>query len=302
MNQDQPMAPVSPWKYKSTTGLHYDLGLLNQALSFTSDALSATVYVRPCGGKIQPTDSCPENSAVCTVDFSQASTSTSSAEKAISFGSSQNIQWSDGMEDSTVEAIYGSGEICNNGIARKSVVEYICNLWGAESHIVNVTMADDCSLQIKVESKYVCSIEQYCGSNYDSSDCKSAGVCQWDKNAYKCVMSDEKNHLRLHSDLLGLVLIACSAVLMVCTCGLCICACKRRRAARRSACKVPMRKVCRKSGKNVKKVSPVKEQEYAPFQVPFQLVPGGFAPNPYSEVQGYPMTTFVAPAGENQQV
>jgi len=39
-------------------------------------------------------------------------------------------------------------------------------------------------------------------------------------------------------------------------------------------------------------------------EVPFQLIPGGFAPNPYVDGQGYAMTTFLVPAGgqKNEQV
>jgi len=285
----------SPCKYQSPSGLHYDFSLFDYGLGLWVDSLAATVYIHPCSGSSWQ-GLCPDDTMVCFVENTGVGTT-----KAISYGSNKAVQWAD-SRDNSIEATYGNGEICNNGIARKTVVEYICKLnSNPPSRIVNITMMDSCSVQIIVESQFVCPVEKYCGNIADSSDCNSkeqSGLCVWSKENNKCIMNDMKNHMRFHSDLLGLVLIACSGVLLLCTCGLCICACKRRRALKRSQRgKAPARKVSRKSsGKSVKKVS-VKEPEYTPFQVPFQLVPGGFAPNPYSEVQGYPMTTFVAPAG-----
>jgi len=273
-----------PCKYTSTSGLHYDLTLYPYEMQHFQSSPSASIYMRPCSGIFSSGGSdCPEESTVCMID---------SSGKAINFGSEHAVQWADG-KDGSVEAIYGNGELCNNGIPRKTVVDYICT--SAFDHklvtsiIVNVTMIDSCTAHFIVDN--VCSIEMYCGSVHDSDDCSSKevtkGHCKWNKTTSKCVYNDEKSNGKCY--MFGIVLIVSgSTLLLLSVCSLCVCLLNRRKSR------------ASRKGSNVrkgKKVS-VKEPEYTPFQVPFQLVPGGFAPNPYSEVQGYPMTTFVTPGDQ----
>jgi len=284
--------------YKSTTGEEYDLRLLenNAVVDYQYfDATSkSTFYFRPCGSV--KTSGCESGSSVCMIN---------SAGKAVNFGTGP-AQWADGAENgASIEATYGKGELCNNGVPRKTIVEYVCNLNAVSSSIVRGTF-DECSAEFVIESPYACSVSNYCQSIDNSASCDAQdGLCKWANN--KCehkLACPGWKHLS-HSGLFVIIILASTGGLLACTLCLCVCACRRRRRCRSArACRRFNKKTARKNTKVEKKqVKKVTEVEYAPFQMPFQLVPGGFAPiNPYSNIQGYPLVTFVAPQTEPEQV
>jgi len=282
--------------YRSTRGVDYDLRLLeNNAVvdyQFFDAASKSTFYFRPCGAV--KTSGCDQGSSVCMIN---------SAGKAVNFGSGQPL-WADGVENgASIEATYGQGELCNNGVPRKTVVEYVCNLQ-APSSIMSGSF-DDCSASFVIETPYACPVVDYCHSIDTSGICESQdGLCTWigGKCEHKLGCAGWK---RLsHSGVFVIILLTSAGVLLACTLCLCVCACRRRRRCRTSrTCRRFNKKAARKCNKVEKKrTNKGQEVEYAPFQMPFQLVPGGFAPiNPYSNIQGYPLVTFVAPQPETEQ-
>jgi len=238
----------------------------------------------------------------------------SAANKAVDFGSVKSVQWSDGVEDgASIEAIYGNGELCNNGIPRKTIVEYVCNLNQVANSqaIKSVSMIDECTAKMIIESAYACPVNKYCASISTSESCSNQEkLCRWSSG--KCEAATGCGWRRLtdgeSGGLVLIVLVTLIGAAVACTCGLCVCCCVRKRRARKGRKCMMMRRCSRKNGKTPSKKRAAKKQEqqeveYAPFQMPLQLIPGGFAPiNPYSNIQGYPMVTLVAPGGEEEQV
>jgi len=235
--------------------------------------------------------------------------------KAVNFGSVNAVQWSDGSEDgAAIEAVYGNGELCNNGIPRKTIVEYVCSISKLETSqaIKSVTMIDECTAKMVVESAYACPVNTYCATLKDSETCSNQEkLCKW--TAGKCTPASGcagwKSFTSSSSGgVLIILVLSCVGVALACTCGLCVCCCLRKKGRRNRKCMMARRcskKNARSARSANKKKGVRKEQEveYAPFQMPVQLIPGGFAPiNPYSNIQGYPMVTLVAPTGEEEQV
>jgi len=304
-NEDKDKGKGGICRYKSTKGVEYDLRLLEHKAivdyQYFDPATRNTFYFRPCG--MVKTTGC-EASSVCMVNANG---------KAVNFGTTTAIQWADGSENgASIEASYGLGEPCNNGVHRKTIVEYVCNLNAQKSSITQATF-DDCSATFVLESPYVCPVANYCKSIGTPESCSSQdGLCKWKEG--QCMHEDKPCGLAGHFShapaLFAIILITSTGALLACTLGLCICACRRRRARicrSRSGTRRCGRKSSRKGlikVKNVKKqpAAPKTDVEYAPFQMPFQLVPGGFAPiNPYNNIQGYPMVTFVAPQADPEQ-
>jgi len=311
----KPIIPNSVCHYTSTKGVEYDLRLLDHNavtdLQYYDVASANTFYFRPCGtvSAYHNKDSVCPASAVCMVN---------SAGKAVSFGSGSAVQWADGVEDhASIEAAYPNGETCNNGAARKTFVEYVCNLKKtvASNSIVNVTMIDDCTAKFIIESAYACPVANYCASVPTSSQCNNQdSLCRWVSGSCKSASTPFFGMAVMHaSGLFAIILITITGVLLACTFGLCFCACRKRRSLKsKGTCRkaaVLNRRASRKSGKQSgnkkQKKNAEQDVEYAPFQMPFQLVPGGFASvNPYSNIQGYPMVTLVAPVApeDHEQV
>jgi len=201
--------------------------------------------------------------------------------------------------------LHGDGELCGNGIARKSVITYVCNMKGDVSYPKISGTVEDCTVSLTVETPFACPTANYCASISSDEKCNTqGGVCVWAFG--KCRVNS--GCLGFASGTAGLVaflLVTVTGLLLLCTCGLCICACKKRRAARKARrVGAPFRRSCKKARKSSKKTAaPREDAEYVPFQMPFQLIPGGNAPvDPYSNIQGYPMVTLVAPGTEEQDV
>jgi len=239
----------------------------------------------------------------------------SAANKAVDFGSVKSVQWSDGVENgASIEAIYGNGELCNNGIPRKTIVEYVCDLNKKSNSqaIVSVAMIDECTAKMIVESAYACPVKVYCASIASSDSCSNQDkLCRWSSGKCEAATGCAGWRQLTEGESGGLVLIILVTLIgaaVACTCGLCVCCCVRKRRARKGKKCMMMRRCSKRNGKTPSKKRSAKKQEqqeveYAPFQMPLQLIPGGFAPiNPYSNIQGYPMVTLVAPGGEDEQV
>jgi len=289
--------PQGTCHYKSTAGVDYDLRLMESNAvtdyQYFDPSTGSTFYFRPCGHV--KAAGCDENASVCMVN---------AAGKAVSYGTLP-ARWADGAVAGSIEASYGSGEPCNNGVDRKTLITYVCS---ANPTSVLPGALDECYAEFAVESSFACPAANYCAGIENSQSCEAQdGLCKWasGKCEYKLGCTGWK-HMSHASALFLIVLLTCTGVLLACTLCLCVCACRKRRRCRqmRLRCKRLSRKPVVKTAKVEKKRSDKKAQdvEYAPFQMPFQLVPGGFAPlNPYSNIQGYPMVTFVAPQAEPEQ-
>jgi len=290
--------PVNVCHYRSTTGVDYDLRLLeNNAVTdyqYFDSSTGSTFYLRPCAA-VKATG-CDEDASVCMVN---------SAGKGVNYGSLP-ARWADGAAPGSIEATYGNGETCDNGVNRKTVVTYVCSL-NSPTAISSVTIGD-CYVEFEIQSPFACPVANYCASIENTETCEAQdGLCKWANGKCESKMGCLGwKHMSHASALFLIILLTCTGVLLACTLCLCVCACRKRRArcrqmqARRLTC----RGTTAKTNKVEKKRTAKKAQdvEYAPFQMPFQLVPGGFAPiNPYSNIQGYPMVTFVAPQTEPEQ-
>jgi len=305
--------PPNVCHYKSTKGVDFDLRILNHTttdLQYFDAASSTTFYFSPCGvvsvSSVQIENSCPKGSSMCMI---------TSQGKSVNFGSVNAVQWSDGVEDgASIEAIYGNGEQCNNGIPRKTIVEYVCDLNKLEtaSAIQSVSLIDDCTAKMTIRSAYACPVKTFCKSLSTLDSCVNTDkLCYWSASG-KCEPTTGcigwKRFTENAGGVVMIVILSVIAAALACTCGLCVCCCirKKSRRMRNRKCML-MKRSNKKSARTPSKKRTVKKQdqevEYAPFQMPVQLVPGGFAPvNPYSNIQGYPMVTLVAPTGEEEQV
>jgi len=288
-------------KYTNTKGANFNLNLLaknNQYdLSFVDSKSSSTFYFSPCG----------QNNTLYALPVGTAAYQQLSTSKIIVWGTSASAQVSDAGSglNSSMEIIYGNGEICNNGVARKTIITYVCDITHSTSYPTITGEIDECSTSIVVKTPFACPVANYCATIHNDESCNShEGICVWSFG--KCRANGCFYSSFASGGILALVLITVTGLLLLCTCGLCICACKKRRNCKRRNAKAINRrsskKATKKSGK--KTGQPRNEStEYAPFQMPFQLIPGGNAPvNPYSNVQGYPMVTLVAPGTAEQDV
>jgi len=270
-------------QYKSVNGSIYDLHLMDiKSVSDHSYIVPSgiSVYFRSCGFVKNP--AC-QHSSVCVV---------SPEGKAVDFGSYKHLQFAEGSSDlgSSIEATYGNGEICSNGIPRKTLVQYTCGLDAAQTLITRVDYTD-CYMQILVQSAHACSTSAFCGSLTSRSECENQeGFCSWASNN-TCQARDSgcaiTRFLGKHhgSFLAAFVLLAFFGVLLSISLCLFLCACrsKRIRAARAA-------QLAKQNDKSAKKAA-----SSVPYQPALQLIPGGFAPvNPYA-FQGYPMVQLVAP-------
>jgi len=189
----------------------------------------------------------------------------------------------------------------------------VCDLNKLEtaSAIQSVTLIDDCTAKMIIQSAYACPVKTFCESLPTLDSCvNTEKLCVWATG--KCEPATGCIGWKRFTDNAGgvvmIVVLSVIAAALACTCGLCVCCCIRKKNRRMRNRKCMLMKRCNKKSarrapgknRNVKKQD--QEVEYAPFQMPVQLIPGGFAPvNPYSNIQGYPMVTLVAPTGEEDE-
>eukprot|EP01089_Gocevia_fonbrunei_P015634 TRINITY_DN461_c0_g1_i1.p1 TRINITY_DN461_c0_g1~~TRINITY_DN461_c0_g1_i1.p1 ORF type:complete len:337 (-),score=63.35 TRINITY_DN461_c0_g1_i1:65-1075(-) len=275
-------------EFVNVNGTRYDIHLMDTKSDHTYiSSQGLEIYFRTCG-YVQH-DGCDKHSSVCVIDSSNG--------KAVNFGTYKKIQFTEGSEaiGSNVEGAYGYGETCSNGVPRKTVVQFTCNLAAKQALITGVDYTD-CFLQLHVQSAHACPTAAFCAAITDKTNCKKQDdVCQWDSKTKTCGVCEhgygELHHFlhKHHADvLLPILLVTFLLIVLAFTCCLCVCIRKKRAAKARSSVNKPAkgRKISKKSNKG--------SVDY--HSVPaLQLVPGGFVPvDPYSH-QGFPMVQLVAP-------
>jgi len=290
-------------RYTNTKGVNYNLHLLSQFsnqydLSFVDTASGSTFYFSPCG----------QNTSRWGIPVGTAAYQQLASNKIVLWGTSSSAQVSDAGfgQNSSMEVIYGNGEVCNNGVPRKAIITYVCDITHTTTYPTITGEVDSCSVSVTVKTPFACPVANYCATIHNDESCNYyENICVWSFG--RCRASGCFYSSFASGGVLALVLITVTGLLLLCTCGLCICACKKRRnCKKRAASKAINRRSSKKSTKKTSKKAgqPRNDStEYAPFQMPFQLIPGGNAPvNPYSSVQGYPMVTLVAPGTAEQDV
>jgi len=235
--------------WMNEAGVKYDLNrvLPNKQIDLAfifSGNDSYNLFIRPCGPVV--TSVCPPNASVCLVKDQK---------DGISFGTYLNKQFAQAADNESVEVTYGDGELCGNGVPRKSMVTYTCT--NGSTRIISVKSDDDeCFLEINIGLS-----ERDCPTNLGKIDCH---------------LPEKQRH---RSNVFTIVMFSSMALLMSFFLCFALCACRRSRRLRA----LSHRKVS-------KKIPSIPYEA-----VPVQLVPGGFAPvDPYT-MQGYPMISLVAP-------
>jgi len=278
----------------------FDLRLLVRDMNgkdweLRDERTQSTFFFNPCGGVHNP--ACPPDSALCEITNKQL---------AISYGSAAELTWAEGHEDS-VELTYANGEKCDNGVARKTLVQMTCSKPTTDkmSQLTVITdmTIDDCLLTLKLKSPYACAVEQLC-TVFDKEQCESSQeLCAWRKDHHtgKCVVttSDCFKIGRHHLSFPAVVGIFGSlSLLAFCGLTLCLCVCCiRRRKLRRAAKTLPTKT------KNVDKQEDLEEVPqpqfiYQPMQQLQGAYPGNYAElNPYGlqlkDGMAIPMVQFV---------
>lgn len=281
-------------KYTNTKGERFDLHLLANHYAelqfFDTGKTGSTVYFHPCG-TVSPM--CGENATVCLL---------TSAAKEVTYGSSsvvlQSESHSSKPNSNSLELTFGGGEKCNNGLERKAIITYICNMELSDSEYTYPKVTgevEDCMITLTVETPFACPVANYCASITDDNKCRSQqGACVWRYGRCHANTGCFGGLSSLSAGIISFTVVTVTGLLLVCLCGLCICACKK------SSRKSTMKKTRACKGKK-RSAKPKPEASFDSFSMPYQLVPGGLgAPvNPYSNIQGYPMVTLASDEHSN---
>jgi len=301
-NHHKPGKTAQNCQYQSEKG-SYDLRLLVRDMNgkdweLRDEKTQSTFFFNPCGGVHNK--ACPPGTALCEV---------TNKEIAISYGNAAELTWAEGQEDS-VELMYANGEKCNDGMARKTLVQMTCSKPTSDKMTQQTVMTDmsidECMVTLKMKSPYACAIEQLC-SVYDKEECEaSQGLCAWDSKQEngKCAITTSgcfrfgRHHL---SAAAVIALFGGVSVLAFCGLTLCLCVCCARRR-RRLAANNTLPTKAKKSKKAVKETEmeelPQPSFVYQPLQQ-LQGYPGSFAEmNPYGQAQ----VQFVAVPNPNTTV
>jgi len=281
-------------QYQTDKG-SYDLRLLVRDMNgkdweLRDEKTQSTFFFNPCGGVHNK--ACPPGTALCEV---------TNKEMAISYGNAAELTWAEGQEES-VELTYANGEKCNDGMARKTLVQMTCSKPTSDKMtqqtVITDMSIDECMVTLKMKSPYACAVEQLC-SVYDKEECESSqGLCAWDSKQEngKCALATSscfrfgRHHLSAAA-VIGLF--GGVSVLAFCGLTLCLCVCCARRRRRLAANKTLPTKA--KTSKKVAKDETEMEElpqpsfVYQPLQQ-LQGYPGNFAEmNPYAQVQFVPI-------------
>jgi len=240
----------------------YDLRLLvremnKQDWSMVDEKTQSTFFFNPCGGVHNPL--CPEDSALCEITDKNA---------AISFGSSKDMTWAEA--ENGVELTYANGELCNNDVPRKTLVQMTCNEPTSDkttqTSVITEIALDTCLVVIRIKSPYACPVEQLC-TVFNKDQCESSeGLCNWSHHNNTCAISSTPcfRFGRHHLSAAAVVgIFASLGILFLCGLSLCVCACCIRRRRRERAL-LPTHKRSKTIKKKVPKkkvVEPVKEEE-----------------------------------------
>jgi len=278
----------------------FDLRLLmrdmnNKDWVLRDQRTQSTFSFSPCGGVQNP--ACPPGTALCEITEKNI---------AVSWGQASNISWAELHDTVGVELSYANGELCDNDVPRKTVIEMSCSkpteTETTFSTVITDMTIDSCLITIKVTSPYGCPLEELC-TVYKKETCtESEGLCHWKDE--KCEVTTSpclmwgRHHLS-PAAMLGVM--ASLAVLFSCGCLLCVCTCvKRRRTLRRKAQLPTTSKKQKKNKKNATPTTPAVPEPQFIYQPMQQLQPlsgGQFAQlHPYgfnSEENGFPMVQFI---------
>jgi len=285
-------------KYVNSHGQAFNLHLLASHYPeleyYDQQNTKSTVYFNPCGAAVT-TSVCPANTSVCVVDTHL---------KGVSFGSVNSVQRADvalttnNGRSGSVEFMFGAGELCNNGIARKSIVSYVCNMNLADnaySYPKVTATIEECSVYLTVETPFACPVANYCASITSDEKCnQQSGICAWRYGKCRTNSGCFGGLTETTAGIISFLVVISIGFCLICACGLCICACK---VARKSCPKKSAPKRKSTAGKKKRSASkPKSEDTFDSFAMPYQLIPGGAAPlNPYNNVQGF----YITPNGDD---
>jgi len=271
---------------------HYDLHLFNTYYPgdlHVYDVKSGyTLYFNPCGGVHSYSSACGANSSICLV---------SPAGKAVSYASSHSfistlLPATTSNSRPSLEVMYGQGELCSTGVARKAVVTYTCSHLDTVSKSFNdykvnypIQKAEvgDCFVSINIESPFACPVDDFCASIHSIKDCDQQPPCGWmfGKCQKVSVLFGVEIGLTIF---LAMVSLGC---LFLCCC--CFCMVYFVKKSTKSNKKNLIVKKEKKTRRVSQKKSNSEAIEMESFESPYQLVPGGFvAVEEYSHIQGFP--------------
>lgn len=286
----------------NANGAEYNFKFLNNEIQIQDSSSSATILFNPCGDVSD--DDCPANTSVCLKIKEGV---------GVNYGSAKNLLFStvpsaDNVS-SVVEGMYGNGELCNNGVPRKTIVQYVCDLNASEKQDISSVEYDTCSMNIVIESPLACSLDMYCSSKSDAESCQQIkGACIWDYKSDSCQSLTSSYTGPQHGAVFSIVaLLGFVFVLLGCSLCLCCVAIKKRRNRRRLQRRAAMAtRKTRKSSKKQPKINTVQYQPLSGGIQHIQLVPGNFAPmnGPYSAevpLGHFPMYPIVVQSVNNNQ-
>jgi len=262
---------------------HYDMRRIVSAIQFST--VSETILFNPCGAVSD--DACPPDTSVCLKN---------SKNIGINYGYYKNALFSKPQNSSIVEGFYGAGELCNNGVPRKTAVQFVCNLAPIGGQDELYVSHSECEMNIMIGSPYACSAEVFCPTKSNEESCMSSkGFCNWIPETGSCVANLNAYH-KFHHMAVFSIFALFVPILVVAVCSLCFCciACKQRKNRQRQRRRATIAK---------KKVEEKKAVSSIPYeQVPvqhIQLVPANFAP--YGNVQ-FPMYPLVVQPAQQETV
>jgi len=265
-------------KYTNLQGKKFDLHLLAKHyvndLEYYDPVTQGSVYFTACGSLSNITG-CPENSSVCYFD---------SNGKSINYGSTLNVQTADVIlpvtstntyRSGALEMMFGNGELCNNGVARKAVISYICNMDMSDEaySYPNITgTVDACLISLTVETPFACPVANYCRSITNKDKCKTNDpICTWSYGACSANSGCFGGMSSVHAGILSFLIVVTAGLCLLCVCGLCLCACRKAK----KSCPKKAAKKSSKSKKSRSAQKPKPETTFDSFEMPYQLVPGG---------------------------
>ncbi|ELR18148.1 uncharacterized protein ACA1_368800 [Acanthamoeba castellanii str. Neff] len=270
--------------YKNTKGHLFDLSRLSSKDLLVKDLVGgSTFHFNPCGSV--HASQCPSGAAVCEI---------TGKGEAISHGLAWDAHWADGVESgASLEVMYGRGEMCSDGVHRKTLVEMRC-LHSSDpntspSFLMGV-IKDECVLKLIVESPLACDVEAICSAVVNEATCNAnSDLCDW--KAGHCVPTD--GHHSMWSSRQRVVtfaisaLIGFTAVVFLCCSVTCACiACRRAAQRRKLRRSLP-------TYKKVKKVSDKKNKKVAAEELSLITPETPYESAPVSEAQVYPFQQYV---------
>lgn len=222
---------------------HFDYSEIKNLARYFGSAVYSNIYVNPCGPTYCPYNK--QNDTACCYDYS------------ISYGSLSDVHVAKSPlyteASPAFEFSYGSGELCNNGVPRKSVFTFVCDRSAADKSSFRSVSShfDDCTTSAIIYSAGACPVVNSTG--IPVVFLVSAVSCAF---AFKCC------------------LVCCTLYF-----------CRRRKsapkdikgaAAKRIGNRLLGKRICKKATKNTHNNNSTQE-----FGAVYELVPGGMIVNDY---------------------